>query len=144
MSQQKPPDPTPDDNLAYRFPVSIKGVVVINSRVVLLKNPRNEWELPGGKLELGETPTICLAREISEELSLAVKVGPILDSWVYHIPEGVDVLIVTYGCHPELSGELAHSDEHQALGLFPLAEVDQLNMPQGYKGSVKEWFRRLG
>jgi 8-oxo-dGTP pyrophosphatase MutT (NUDIX family) len=143
MSQQIPRTSTPNDNEAYRFPVSIKGVVIIDSRVALLQNSRNERELPGGKLELGETPPVCLAREVREELSLSVKVGPILDSWVYHIGEGVDVLIVTYGCHPESSGELAHSAEHQALGLFAADEVDQLNMPQGYKNSVKEWFRRL-
>lgn len=138
-----PPASAADDNQAYRFPVSIKGVVIIDSRVVLLKNLRNEWELPGGKLELGETPPVCLAREISEELSLPVKVGPILDSWVYHISEGVDVLIVTYGCHPESSAGPVHSAEHQALGLFSLDKIDGLNMPQGYKNSVKEWFRRL-
>ena len=143
MPQQGPPNHIPNDNQAYRFPVSVKGVVVIDSRVALLKNPRDEWELPGGKLELGETPPLCLAREVSEELSVSVKVGPILDSWVYHIAEGVDVLIVTYGCHPDSPGEPVHSEEHQALGLFTLNEVEQLNMPQGYKNSVTEWFRRL-
>jgi 8-oxo-dGTP pyrophosphatase MutT (NUDIX family) len=97
----------------------------------------------GGKLELGEAPPVCLAREVQEELSLSVNIGPILDTWVYHITEGVDVLIVTYGCLPNSSGDIAHSAEHQALGLFPADEVDQLNMPQGYKYSVKEWFRRL-
>ncbi|HZA21828.1 MAG TPA: NUDIX domain-containing protein [Dehalococcoidia bacterium] len=143
MPQQQPPTSTPNDNEAYRFPVSIKGVVIIDSQVALLKNPRHEWELPGGKLELGETPPVCLAREVQEELSLSVKVGPILDSWVYHIAEGVDVLIVTYGCYSESSVKPVHSAEHQALGLFSADEVDQLNMPQGYKDSVKEWFRRL-
>ena len=32
------------------FAVSIKGVVFIDDRVVLLKNEREEWELPGGRL----------------------------------------------------------------------------------------------
>jgi 8-oxo-dGTP pyrophosphatase MutT (NUDIX family) len=140
---EEPPTTIPNDNQAYRFPVSVKGVVIIDSRVALLKNSRDEWELPGGKLELGETPPVCLAREVSEELSVSVKVGPILDSWVYHIAEGVDVLVVTYGCHPDSSARPVHSDEHQALGLFSLDEVDQLNMPQGYKNSVIEWFQRL-
>jgi ADP-ribose pyrophosphatase YjhB (NUDIX family) len=47
------------------FPVSVKGVVVRDSRVLLLKNEREEWELPGGKLELGEEPAACVAREIA-------------------------------------------------------------------------------
>ncbi len=47
-----------------RFPVSVKGVTVQDGRVLLLENKRAEWELPGGKLELGED---CVVREIGEE-----------------------------------------------------------------------------
>src|SRR5436189_6095449 len=77
------------------FPVSVKGVVIRDGRVLLLRNERDEWELPGGKLELGEDPAGCVAREITEEVGWAVTTGPILDAWQYHIREGVDVLIVT-------------------------------------------------
>ena len=47
------------------FPVSIKGVFVEAGRVVLLENDRDEWELPGGRLEPGEAPETCLAREFA-------------------------------------------------------------------------------
>ena len=33
------------------FPVSIKGILVEAGWVVLLENERDEWELPGGRLE---------------------------------------------------------------------------------------------
>jgi 8-oxo-dGTP pyrophosphatase MutT (NUDIX family) len=135
--------PIPQDNRAYRFPVSVKGVVFQADQVVLLKNERDEWELPGGKLELGEMPEICVAREIAEELGVRVKTGPILDSWVYHIDEGVDVLIVTYGCYPEPFFEATHSSEHKAVGLFTLQEVETLKMPEGYKRSIQAWSERL-
>ena len=55
----------PRDNEAYRFPVAVKGVVIRNGDVILLRNDRDEWELPGGKLELCESPEECLAREIA-------------------------------------------------------------------------------
>lgn len=132
----------PSNNHAYCFPVSVKGVIFDQERkVVLLKNERNEWELPGGKLELGEIPEDCLEREIREELGLTVTTGPILDSWVYHIREGRDVLIVTYGCNPTLFFEVTHSPEHKAVGLFTLDEVSDLNMPLGYKRSITDWAR---
>lgn len=137
------PAPFPDDNEAYRFPVSVKGVVVRDGQVALLKNGRDEWELPGGKLELGEAPTDCVAREIEEELALGVKVGPVIDAWVYHIAPGVDVLIVTYGCHPEPFERLTHSPEHKQAGLFRLEEVEGLNMPDGYKASIWAWSQVL-
>src|SRR2546422_9511470 len=96
-----PARPTPQDNQAYRFPVSVKGVIWHAHRVVLLKNERDEWELPGGKLELGETPEDCVAREIAEEVGLHVKIGPLLDSWVYHIAAGVRVLSFSLCCSPQ-------------------------------------------
>lgn len=125
------------------FPVSVKGVLVRDGRVLLLKNEREEWELPGGKLELGEDPPVCVARELSEETGLAVTTGPILDAWQYHIREGRDVLIVTYGCHPEGNQSPTLSNEHKEIGFFTQAEVGDLNMPAGYKHSIQSWFARL-
>ena len=131
------------DNAAKHFPVSVKGVCVQAGRVLLLHNERNEWELPGGKLELGEEPAACVAREISEESGWQVRVGDILDSWQYHIRDGVDVLIVTYGCYVDTKTEPVVSHEHKEAGLFTLDEVAQLRMPQGYKNSIGNWFSRL-
>jgi 8-oxo-dGTP pyrophosphatase MutT (NUDIX family) len=58
-----------------KFPVSIKGVLVEAGRVVLLENERDEWELPGGRLEPGEPPETCLVREFAEELGAVVEVA---------------------------------------------------------------------
>ena len=66
----------PRDNGAFRFPVSVKGVVIRGGKVILLRNERDEWELPGGKLELGESPEACLAREIAEELATEIMHDP--------------------------------------------------------------------
>lgn len=118
---------------------SIKGVVLDGDRVVLLENERDEWELPGGKLELGERPEECVGREIEEELGLRVRVGPILDAWLYHIADGADVLIVTYGCLPEPFARVRHSAEHRVVGWFTLAELDALAMPDGYRRSIRAW-----
>ena len=73
---------------ARAFPVSVKGVAVQAGRVLLLENERSEWELPGGKLELGEDPADCVVREIAEESGWDVTAGPLLDCWQYHISEG--------------------------------------------------------
>ena len=48
--------------------------------MVLLRNARQEWELPGGKIEPNEAPEDCLVREINEELWIAVHAGPLLDT----------------------------------------------------------------
>lgn len=122
-----------------RFPVSIKGVVFIDGRVVLLKNERDEWELPGGRLEAGEDPTVCVAREIREELAIDVGVCEILDCWLYDIQNRHEVVIVTYGCRYDGDGAVTMSHEHKAVGLFTVAEIAALPMPEGYRRSIRRW-----
>ena len=124
-----------------RFPVSVKGVVFLGHRVVLLENERAEWELPGGRLERGEDPEDCLRREIREELSIGVEIERLLDCWRYEVLAGVEVVIVTFGCRTADAGVVL-SDEHKAVGLFEVGEIEALNMPEGYRRSIREW-RRL-
>jgi|SRR5689334_10508790 len=128
---------------APRFPVSVKGVIFLGDRVVLLRNEREEWELPGGRLELGEEPTGCLVREVREELGIEVAVEAILDCWRYEIQDKGEVIIVTYGCRPKGEASLRISAEHQALGVFGVDEIGALTMPEGYKRSIRSWDQLL-
>lgn len=125
------------------YPVSVKGVVVRDGKVLLLKNERDEWELPGGKLDPGEAPEQCVIREIQEEVNWNVAVVGLLDAWMYHITPELDVFIVTYGCTAPSSDEPVRSHEHQDIGLFGEREVEALRMPEGYKRAVRMWFDRL-
>ena len=127
------------DNEAYRFPVSVKGVVLRGDAVVLVKNRRDEWELPGGKLELGEQPEACVTREMEEELHLAVRPDQLIDAWVYTIAPGTDVLVISYGCTEDSNSDAVLSDEHTALQWIPLGDVGGLRMPEGYKSSIRRW-----
>ena len=128
-----------NDNLAYRFPVSVKGVVVRDGSVILLRNERDEWELPGGKLEPGETLEACVAREIAEELGLSVRVGPVVDVWIYAVSPALDVLIVTYGCDATAWPAALASPEGAELGVFPVEALDGLPLPAGYAASIRRW-----
>lgn len=69
------------------------AVIVEDGRLFLARRPAADslaghWELPGGKVEAGETLEECLSRELSEELSMAVTVGAPVASTVYHYEHG--------------------------------------------------------
>jgi len=126
------------------WPVSIKGVLFVADEVVLLKNERDEWELPGGRLEAGEDPAPCLAREIGEELGVAVVVEDLLDCWRYEVLPGREVLIVTFGVRPLAAAGLRLSEEHKELGRFALDAIHALKLPEGYRRSILDWQDRRG
>lgn len=118
------------------YPVSVKGVLRAPAgEVVLLLNEREEWELPGGRIELGESSTECLAREIAEELNVEVKVGAPLDTYLFEVVPGKHVFIATYDCTLVGAFEPALSHEHKRLGLFA-PDALPANLPEGYRASI--------
>ena len=118
----------PEDRL---WPVSIKGVVFVDGKVVLLLNDRGEWELPGGRLEKGETTEACLIREFNEELGCAVAIDKLLLVDILEVVPGKLVLIIAYRCLlRRQSTEFMLSEEHKDLRLFSISELSQLPIPK--------------
>jgi 8-oxo-dGTP pyrophosphatase MutT (NUDIX family) len=125
-------------------PTSIKGVLLVDRQVLLVKNSRDEWELPGGRIDQGEDHAQTLSREFAEELSLDVAIRAPIDSYLFEVIPGRHVFIVTYGC--VLVGEFrpAISHEHTEHRLWPVERLSELNLPGGYRRSIEKWSNALG
>ena len=77
--------------------ITVSGAIILRTNSHTHKNEifvtqrgygdfKDGWEIPGGKLEPGETPEQCIVREIKEELNTDVKVVRILDVIDYDYP----------------------------------------------------------
>ena len=62
-----------NDIPACFYRISIKALILDDEkRFLLAKESNGKWELPGGGLDFGEKPQICIIREIKEEMGLDV------------------------------------------------------------------------
>ena len=69
------------------------AVIMEEGRLLITRRPPGDplaglWELPGGKIEPGETPQQCLARELDEELNMTAEIGELVARTVYHYNHG--------------------------------------------------------
>lgn len=120
-------------------PTSIKGVLLIDKQVVLVRNERDEWELPGGRPEAGENHSDTLVREFSEELAISIRPSEQVDSYLFEVIPGRHVFIITYGCTLVGNFRPTISHEHTGHCLWPIERLAEARLPVGYKRSIEKW-----
>ncbi len=128
----------------YAVPISCKGIVFENNKVWLRWNERKEWELPGGKLDLGEQPEQTVAREMREELGVDVRVDEPVATYLYTITASSDeangVFVVCYSCQfQQRIGDVEHEGEAgpSKFEQFTLEQIAGLPMPDFYKDAIR-------
>jgi len=124
------------DKLADKFPVSVKAIIIDNNRVLCLKNEREEWDLPGGKVDFNEDIEKCLKREVKEEVNLEIKNLNILKPLNLKF-NNVYVLVLVYLADISCEYPINISYEHSEYNFFSGAEIKNLNIPQNYKDLIK-------
>jgi 8-oxo-dGTP diphosphatase len=96
--------------------------------ILLARRPSDDrlaghWEFPGGKVEAGETPEQCLARELAEECGIVASIGDLFAESIHHYPHAHIQLLAFWV--DTWSGELvlrAH-DEHRWVTLAEAGEL---------------------
>ncbi|MGF1654836.1 MAG: NUDIX domain-containing protein [Actinomycetales bacterium] len=125
--------------------ISLKGIVFdAEGRVLLGYNPRQEWELPGGRPDPGDdSPQATVKREVAEECGIEIQVGELVDVWYYSVPGEKRVAVVSYLCS-SVSGSLSVSVEHTDMRFHPLSDLAHIALPGGYATSIRRAAETVG
>lgn len=92
---------------------AVKALIVNDGKVLIMHKvnvKENNWEIPGGRMEFGETAEDTLLREVMEETGLSVEPIRLLDTWNY-LAETYQITGIIYLCKYQ-GGEVRLSDEH--------------------------------
>ncbi|MGN2636768.1 NUDIX hydrolase [Nocardia takedensis] len=117
-----------------------------NPRVVeiaVVHRPKyQDWSLPKGKLDPGETPIVAAVREVGEETGLRCRLGRYLGHVTYPVPGHRKLKRVDYWAAEAIGGEFDANAEVDVLRWYPLDRVmDQLSYPMDRQ--VMRAFSRL-
>lgn len=95
-----------------------------DSRVLLVRRAnepaRGLWSIPGGHIEVGESPAEAAAREVREETGLDIEVGALLQV----VPIG-DSVVADFAA-TVAGGSLAAGDDALDAGWFTIEELRAL------------------
>ena len=123
-------------------PLSIKGVLIHEGRVLLLLNERGEWDLPGGRPDAGEDHRTALRREVREEAGLDVEIGAALEGHLFEVLPERFVRIEAFVCALIGASDVVVSHEPLETRWVPLAELGETiaghMLPKGYLGAIRQ------
>jgi 8-oxo-dGTP diphosphatase len=102
------------------------GVLVRDGRVALVHRPEyDDWTLPKGKLDPGETFEEAALREVSEETGIRAELGPELPSTRYRDSKDRPKIVRYWEMRP-VSGEFSPNEEVDELRWLEPAEAAEL------------------
>lgn len=120
------------------------GIVIIkNGKILIVRRAANDflggnYELPGGGVDEGESFYEAVKREVLEETGLAVEaIVGVFDGFDYSTDKKPKVRQTNFIVEVK-PGEVRLSDEHDDYKWIKLVEVDNFNMTQEIKTSIRK------
>ena len=98
------------------------GIVIRDGDVMLVHRPKyDDWSLPKGKCQSGETDEACAIREITEETGIECRIVRALGTSRYRVPAGPKV--VRWFLMRPIGGAFKPSHEVDEIAWVPRGSV---------------------
>jgi ADP-ribose pyrophosphatase YjhB (NUDIX family) len=98
-----------------------------DSRVLLChRTDRDAWNLPGGRVEAGESPWDAVTREVEEETGILMRVDRLLG--IYSVPAKNELVLNFLGS--AIAGKVRLNAEADAIQWFPRGGIPPNTLPR--------------
>jgi 8-oxo-dGTP diphosphatase len=132
--------------------VSVGAVILKNERVLLVRRAteplKDEWSVPGGVVELGETLRVAAEREAREETGLDVAAGEVLGVFDSIFPDAsgkaqFHYVLIDFLCRVT-GGDLRAAGDAAEARWFTREELAALNLRPAIVEVVEKGFASVG
>ena len=111
--------------------VDVRGGIFEDGRVLLVRERSDgKWTLPGGWVDINDSPSGAVAREILEESGYqarAVKLAALVDKLRHPHPPGLHHIYKLFFLCERTGGAAAVSSETDAVQFFPVQALPELS-----------------
>lgn len=126
------------------FHVDIKGLVFNEAgKLMLIQEPDGKWELPGGRMEHGETFEQALKRECQEEMGVNCTVLDTIPyfAWPHHwVKQNIHLVYLAFRIKLD-SFDFKESNECVGHDFFTISELDTIDLYYALH-PLKEWLKK--
>lgn len=116
------------------------GLVIHEGKILLTqrKGVPDRWELPGGKVEFGESPSHAAIREVKEETGYEViDVTMVPSTYSIVKNQNLHILLLCFECK-KMDGEITYGDK--SISKIQWFDIDDLpNIIDGSKDFISSW-----
>lgn len=109
----------------------VKGIVRKNDHILVLIRPNDTLDLPGGRVEYGETVESALRREIDEETGLKVKIYDPVEEWSFYKTPNRLIKGMTLDCD-YVEGKVRLCGEHKSYFWVAIDSIKHLNFNRNF------------
>ncbi|GIV46363.1 MAG: DNA mismatch repair protein MutT [Ignavibacterium sp.] len=124
------------------------GIILINNNnevLLLLRDDKpeipypNQWDIPGGRIEDGETPDVTIRREMLEELGLK----SLSDFRLFKIYTSDNLTDFIFWKRINLNPNEILLTEGQSLKYFSFDEIQKTKLAFNYNKVIEEFFEEV-
>ena len=114
----------------------VKGIVRKNDDILVLVKQDGTLDLPGGRIENGETIKFALQREINEETGLKVEIHDPVEKWSFYKTPNQLIKGITLECD-YIEGKVKLCSEHKRYFWAAIKSINRLNFTRNFLKNLK-------
>ena len=114
----------------------VKGIIRKNGHILVLVKQNGILDLPGGRVENGETVESALQREIDEETGLKVEIHDPVEEWSFYKTPDQLIKGITLEC-TYLEGKVKLCGEHKRYFWAAIDSIKSLNFNRNFLKNLK-------